>query len=491
MPTASQPHPSGPMHFAKRFVLPWLALTLFLGAFYHWSGLNIQPFRAESGLFIAWAYSGDLSHFMDAHIYSSYSGHYTPLFFAAELLQAWLFGASEHLWFWRQILLLGLLGTALVSLARTTLEALGSNRCVSQIASYLLATVFLLQPAIAEMVTWPFMAGQFLCLACATMGLRYLIRAAGLRDERALLWAMVWSYASMHFLGVGFVMSITTLASCCVLMWSQRLPGQHWRIICIFAVLTALHGAMMTYGVPTQELAVPPSTLVKRFGALYMGLVHGGLQSLWASGRFRWPDVEAFPVDAVYGLALLAALLAAAAAMAQRARMAPRSSQMLASIVIGYPALALALFSALPVLRTKGTADPHSLDGFLFGTRYLIFATFFAYLPVSALVGAAARKLGKPMLVPLLILSLGSAAGTVAFIRITIPQIWPYLLTPSHELWANVVKEAATQQQTQGYVKDRPLTELDHEFNPPMHLYTPLIEHDLGCTKCVRIERKP
>lgn len=101
--------------FRQRFVLPWLALTLFLGAFYHWSGLNIQPFRAESGLFIAWAYSGDLSHFMDAHIYSSYSGHYTPLFFAAELLQARLFGASEHLWFWRQILLLGLLGTALVS----------------------------------------------------------------------------------------------------------------------------------------------------------------------------------------------------------------------------------------------------------------------------------------------------------------------------------------------------------------------------------------
>ncbi|MBO9828985.1 hypothetical protein J7373_12065 [Xanthomonas sp. A2111] len=491
MPHASQPPSSGPMQLARRLLLPWLALTLVVGAFYHWSGLNIQTFRAESGLFIAWAYSGDLAHFVDAHIYSSYSGHYTPLYFAAELLQARLFSTNEHLWFWRQMLLLGLLGTALASLTRTTLAALGNRRGVAQVAGYLLAVVFLLQPAVAEMVTWPFMAAQFLCMTCAAIGLRYLIRASAFQDERALFWAMAWSYASMHFLGVGFVVSITTLINCCVLMWSQRLAPRHWRTICIFAVLTALHGVMMTRGVPTQELAIPPSTLVKRFGALYMGLVHGGLQSLWASGRFRWPDVDAFPVDAVYGLALLAALLAAAIAMAQRSRTQSRPSLMLASIVVGFPTLALALFSALPVLRTKGSLDPHSLDGYLFGTRYLIFATFFAYLPISALVGAVARKLGKPMLVPLLILSLGSAAGTAAFIRITIPQIWPYLLTPSDVLWANVVKEAATQQKAQGYVKDRPLSELDHEFNPPMHMFTPLIERDLGCSKCVNIESKP
>ncbi|WP_131721661.1 hypothetical protein [Xanthomonas sp. NCPPB 1128] len=491
MTFSSQLSRQGVMRFARRFLVPWLALTFFLGAFYHWSGLNIQPFRAESGRFIAWAHSGDLSEFLDTHIYASYSGHYTPLYFAAELLQARWFGASEQLWFWRQILLLGLLGTALASLARTTLDALGTDRNVSRMASYLLAVVFLLQPAIAEMVTWPFMAGQFLCLACAAMGLRYLIRASGLGDEHALPWAMAWSYASMHFLGVGFVISATTLITCCVLMWSQRLPHRLWRIIAIFTVLTALHGAMMTYGAPTQELAVPLQTLVKRFGALYMGLVHGGLQSLWASGRFRWPDVEAFPVDAIYGLALLAALLASAIALAQRARAQSRPSLMLASIVVGFPSLALALYSALPVLRTKGTLDPHSLDGYLFGTRYLIFATFFAYVPISALVGIVARKLGKPMLVPLLLLSLGSAAGTAAFIRVIIPQIWPYLLTPSDVLWANVVKEAEVQQQTLGYVKDRPLTELDREFNPPMHLYAPLIEQDLGCTKCIHFKNNP
>lgn len=491
MTASSESRRSCAIPLGKRLVLPWLALTLFLGAFYHCCGLNMQPFRAESGLFIAWARSGDLAHFVHAHLYSSYGGHYTPLYFATELLQARLFGTSEHLWFWRQMLLLGLLGTALASLARTTLQALGNRRSVADVAGYLLAGMFLLQPAITEMVSWPFMAGQLLCLACATMGLRALIRAGGSRDERSLLWAMAWSYASMHFLGVGLVISVTTLAGCCVLMWSQRLPHRHWRTIGIFAVLTALHGAMMTRGVPMQELAVSPSTLVKRFGALYMGLVHGGLQSLWASGRFPWPDVAAFPVDAVYGLALLVALLVAAFAMAQRARAQEQPTLLLASIAVGFPTLALALFSALPVLRTKGTMDPHSLDGYLVGTRYLIFAAFFAYLPISALVGAVGRRLGKPMLAPLLILSLGSAAGTAAFIRVTLPQIWPFLRVPSDVLWANVVKEAATQQRTLGYVKDRPLTELDHEFNPPMHLYTPLIEQDLGCAKCIRFEKAP
>ncbi|WP_386340945.1 hypothetical protein O4D10_04190 [Xanthomonas citri pv. citri] len=474
----------------RDLVYPWAALTLCLSLYYAWSGLNIQPFRAESGVFIAWAWGDDRSQFLREYIFAAYNGHFTPLQFGAELLQARLFGASERLWFWRQMVLLGLLGAALAWLSRTVLQAMGNSRHVCLIAGYALALMFLLQPAVAELASWPFMSAQLLCLTCAAMGLLNLVRVCGLQRHEAAVWALAWSYASMHFLGLGIAISAAMLACIGVAAWCYRWPARRWRVVAVFAALTVLHGMAMAHSAQPSTLAVHFSTLVKRFGALYMGFAHGGLQALWASGRFRWPDVESFPIDAIYGLALLAAALTAAVVMAWRAREDRRPQLLLASVVAGFPALSLAIFSALPVLRSKGIADPHALDAYLYGTRYLIFAAFLLYLPISALAGQLARSIGGWMLTPLLVMALGSAAGTTAFIRFTLPGLWPHLAVPSAVLWSKVVDDVAVQLRTQGYVLDRPLPELDQDFKPPLHLYTPLLEYELGCTGCVRFEKR-
>lgn len=477
----------------RNVIYPWAALTICLSIYYGWSGLNIQPFRAESGVFLAWAWGGERSQFFRQYVFAAYNGHFTPLQFCAELLQARLFGASERLWFWRQMALLGLLGTTLALLSAALLQAMGCSRRTCIAGGYALALMFLLQPAMAELASWPFMSAQLLCLTCAAMGLLNLVRVCGLQQEQqqyAAVWALAWSYASMHFLGVGIAISVPMLACISVTAWCQHWSAQRWRAIAVFAVLTTVHGAAMAHSAEPSTLAIHASTLVKRFGALYMGLAHGGLQALWASGRFRWPDVESFPIDAIYGLALLAAALMASVVMAWRARDEHRPLLILPSMIVGFPALSLAVFTALPVLRSKGIADPHVLDGYLFGTRYLIFAAFMLYLPITALAGQLSRSVGGWMLPPLLIMTLGSAAGTTAFIRLTLPELWPHLAVPSAVLWRKVVDDAAMQLRTQGYVLDRPLPELDQDFKPSLHLYTPLLEHELGCNGCVRFEKR-
>ncbi|WP_161963949.1 hypothetical protein [Xanthomonas arboricola] len=57
----------------------------------------MTPFRAESGLFTAHAWSHD-DHFVfiKPMLMHAYNGHFTPVFFGMEFVQAGWFGADEH-----------------------------------------------------------------------------------------------------------------------------------------------------------------------------------------------------------------------------------------------------------------------------------------------------------------------------------------------------------------------------------------------------------
>jgi hypothetical protein len=81
----------------------------------------------------------------------SYNGHYTPIAFGLELLLSAIFGPHEWIWLTRQALVFAVLGVALFRLMRATLPVP---------IAFAATVVFMAQPLMLEIASWPFMVMQ-------------------------------------------------------------------------------------------------------------------------------------------------------------------------------------------------------------------------------------------------------------------------------------------------------------------------------------------
>lgn len=476
-------------NIARWHVVAVMALSsVLIAAYCHFIGLNMMPLRGESGLFIAQAWGhGDRLGFIQPMLSKAYNGHFTPLFFGAEFLQAGLFGMDVRWWFARQMLVLGLLATSIYLLSRSAL-AFTSLRAPTSIAvAGMVALLFVVQPTVLELTTWPFMAAQLLCIACGAMATANLLKSARNGEGKPVFWALGWGYASMHMFGVGFTISASIVVASVLLTWARRLSVRAYAASAAFGLLTLLHAAVMARSAPPSAEGVTAAWAdqLTRLGALYLGSIQGGARSLWANGRFPWPNPDSYPTDAVYGLALLFTLTAVSLILLWRGRQENKPILVAQGIVVGLFTFSNALYSVLIVVRLQGSPDLSAINPFLFGTRYLIFSAFFIFLLAPGLLISGANALGKWLILPTALIGWGAAAATMAFFA-TINTLWPIFATPFPVSWTNVVHQAQTDLSQDGYIHNRALSELDPEFHAELSQFSGVLEKDLGCTDCVR-----
>ncbi len=464
-----------------------VAFTLFIAAFCKIASVNMTPFRAESGWFIARAWAaGERLDFIKAFLLKAYNGHFTPFFFGSEFLQARMYGANEQLWFWRQMLVLGILASALFLLCRAVCLFTNLSRSSASLVSATFPLLFILQPTVLELAAWPFMAAQLLCLACAALSMSYtlnLIRTSALRDATL---ALMWAYAAMHLSGIGFAVSITVLLSASAIVWAQRLPRRFLLPIAAFAAVTLVHAAFMTTtDTPPSGAPQPLGTNIERLGALYMGSIQSGARSLWANGRFPWPNPAAYSVDAVYGIGLMSCVSVVFGLLLWHAKALGRADLLVCATLLALPALALPMYCGMIVIRLHTVDDPNAIAPFLFGTRYLIFPAFFLFVSMLLALPTLARILGRALIIPLALLAGSAGIATFVFFS-SVATLWPYMAINAGDEWQNIVSQARTELVTEGHVMDRPMAALDPELQRNLSEYKALLETDLPCSNCVQ-----
>lgn len=464
--------------------------SLLIAAYSHLIGLNMMPFRGESGLFIAQSWGhGDHLAFIKPMLTHAYNGHFAPLFFGMEFVQAGWFGADEHYWFARQMLVLGLLSTSLYLLNRSALAFTSVHPRACAVIAGLVTMAFVVQPTVLELTTWPFMAAQLLCLACGAMATSNLLNSVRTGETKPIYRALAWGYASMHLFGVGFTISVTIIVATIASTWARRLPAKAYAAAAVSAIITILHAAIMAQSAKHEagEQAVSWGDQVTRMGALYMGSVQGGARSLWANGRFPWPNPDTYATDAAYGYALLFALVATAIVLLWKGRRDQKPLLVAYGLLAGIFAFSLGLYSALIVVRLQYSLGNTAINPFLFGTRYLIFPAFFIFLLSPSLLIPMARSLGNWIILPTSTIGGGAAIATYIFFM-TAATLWPIFATPFSVTWSKVVDDARMQLKTTGIIQDRPLSELDPEFHAELHQFSGLLESELDCRDCVKFQ---
>ncbi|MBO9969158.1 hypothetical protein J7361_21340, partial [Xanthomonas phaseoli pv. dieffenbachiae] len=226
---------------------------------------------------------------------------------------------------------------------------------------------------------------------------------------------------------------------------------------------------------------------VIRMGALYMGSLQGGARSLWANGRFPWPNPDTYATDAAYGYALLLAIVATSIALLWKGRQEQKPLLVAYGLLSGTFAFSLGLYCALIVVRLQYSPGNTAINPFLFGTRYLIFPAFFIFMLSPLLLIPLAKSLGNWAILPVSAIGGGAAVATYVFFT-TVTTLWPIFATPFSEKWSKVVEDARVQLKTSGFIQDRPLLELDPEFHAELHQFSGLLENELGCRDCVKFQ---
>lgn len=465
--------------------------TLFIAAFCKIAAFNMTPFRAESGWFISRAWAGsETLDFIKPFLIKAYNGHFTPLFFGSEFIQARILGANDQAWFWRQMVVLGLLATSLSLLSKSVCAFTTLGRGTTNVVAAIFPLIFILQPTVLELASWPFMAAQLLCLACAAMSTTHALNLARTLLLRDATLSLAWAYGSMHLFGIGLTVSVTMLLLIAVIIGTRRLPRRFLWPVVTFAFVTCIHAFLMTTSGPSPDGA-PQSlgTSVERFGALYMGSIQSGARSLWANGRFPWPNPATYSVDAVYGIALMSCSVVIFSLLLWRARRLGRMDLLASATLLAMPTLTLPLYCGLVVLRLHTVADPNALSPYLFGTRYVVFPAFFLFVALLIALPAIGRALGRLLVVPLTMFAVGAGAATFAFFT-SVQTLWPYMAVHPGDEWNNVVSQARAELAAHGYVHDRPMTELDPELHRNLSEFRGLLEAELGCLNCVKFSAR-
>jgi hypothetical protein len=474
-----------------------LAVALVFGVYARSLGVQIGFFRAESGLYLNMAFAPwqEQWSFVRSLILSSYNGHFAPVVFLGELLQSRVFGADEWLWFLRQMLVVGILGAACMAfvyqVARTVMPARTAMLAGSGGGSF-----FLFQPVMIDLINWPFMAFQMLCLALMAMSAYFLARYLSAQRRGDFAAFLLIGYSTMQVFGVGAAMSASALLTgaiaLLVLLRTKELSSadiRHGIVVLLIATgLTLLHGLLMVRGIPDQNAGVtlPLSVNAIRFFALLMESILSGAQSLWANGGFAWPRTDVRDMQAVYGLGvfviaavIMAGLIAKYCETKQRVFLAGFA-------LLCYPFMALVINTALITYRLRTEVDDGAMLNYLIGSRYVIFPAFFVFM-ISSMAGIFLfRAFAKLSAILPIIFAAIAAWATAIFIVSVAPMIWPQNLLSHEAEWRVAVQHSKEQIDAGGPIQNMDLSKLGQGFNIDLRAMRYLLAHELGCTDCVK-----
>ncbi len=476
-----------------------IGITVLFGIYCRSLGIHVLFLNAESGLYLEMAFASpeQQSGFIATHMLRSYNGHFTPLAFLAELLQAKRFGSNESAWFWRQMLACGLLGAAAGVLVSLSARAAGMTRFASWATGVAGAVFLLCAPRMIDLVMWPFMVLQLAMLTLTAAAACTLMRFIDLRTPTVFAAYLLLAYATMHVFGIGAAVSGSALLTGAVAVWLMRDAGEIdvatqrrlAALIAVFFVLTAVHGLwMIGSDVPTDPVPLTFRDNLRRFAWLFYGSLYAGARALWARGGMPWPDLSHGDADIVLGAALLLASLVVLGSLAQRYRTTGTRQVLMAFALLAFPLLALLIYLALITFRLRMVGDPAAIMPFLIGSRYVVFPAFFLFMLGAACLLLVPRGVLKGV-VPLAGIAAGwSVIGTALFVFNHMPAIWPHSQQRTEAAWQEAVAGARRDIAAGRPVSNVVLTGVHDEFRSDLKRRRHLLEHELGCRGCVRFE---
>ena len=489
------------MRFTGNVILPVLVFSAVFGAFLRTLGIHATFLRAESGVYLDMAFStwNTQLTFIRHYVLASYNGHFTPVVFFAEFIQSKLYATSEAAWFWRQMIVCGMLGTSILWFSAEICRVAGASQIVALMAGIAGAIFFLYQPALIGLVTWPFMVCQLLALSIMVLSGFFLMRYLRTRASSNFAGFIFAAYATMHASGVGGATSIGALIAGAVMIWLMRSTGEidavgarsACRFLVIAGVLTGGHTVMMTVGANVPAEAGTPLSIVediRRFGWLFVGSLYAGIRELWGGGQLQWPDRRLGTTEAVYGITLLLLGSALLTSLGTRYRATRDAIQLACFALIAYPLTTMVIYVAMITFRLRATHDEQILLSYLVGERYVIFPALYLFIMAGVATIILLYSLGQRGIFIMFIAAFGAIFGAAEFTYKVMPTIWPWTQILAEPIWDHVVAEARAAIAPGKLVRNSDLSMVGVEFKSDLKRRRNLLEHALGCHGCVRFE---
>ncbi len=419
-----------------------VAAALFYLALYAASGVHAEYLRAESGLLMEWGMAGRDSDFANHFLVRAYNSHFTPVMFWLEYQQARLIGFNETYWSVRNALAAGVLTVSIAGFIASLWRA--PDRLTWALAGAI-ALAVVVQPAMTELLIWPFMLMQALTMSAlfwtATLLMR-LARADELNSAR-LAAPLATAYLSLHFTGAGLPISVATIGcvALVVMLHGGRTSRLAWVVIGAAALATMLHGYLMLQGEPERPgEAVSLVANMLRFGTLTAEMLRQACLSLTVS-QFPMPDPRVFIVQSVFGLGLWIIIAAGCGVMLAR-YLATKDRELLARLVgVGLGAGAAGLLIASSLVRLR-TAPDAGMISYIIGTRYFLYVTVFALIALAAALAPRTSTASRTQAAAGLAIALVAVTGSLVFWRTYGAELWPRSVASTTDVWNAAVASA-------------------------------------------------
>lgn len=478
-----------------------IAYTLFFGCLYKFLGIDIGIFRAESGIYLAFSYATPemQKDFISKFVWISYNGHFAPIIFWLEFMQSKLFQANGELWFWRQMFSLSLMASSITFLVIWLSRYFGSRKAASIVVAISTALIFVSQPIFLDLVSWPFMGLQFLCISLMGLAALFLFRFCVTRQSGDLAGFLFSSYATMHVSGVGFSISASALAVSTIVIallhLSDRDESKKIRtrllLLSASAFLTLCHAVIMvTGGAPAKQLesSVDLSHSIYRFGTLFQGSIDAAIKSLWSNGGYVWPRVDLVSVQGIYGVGLAFALILVVMGIGFKYYQKREVRDLLSFGLTAFALISLLVYVLLITFRMHTDPNDASMIGYFVGSRYLIYPSFFILVFCIGAILQIRRVFGAFSSAVFAVVACTSLFATISFAHNLLPTIWPHLLVNQQAIWDKVVDDARENVAKGLPVKNENLDALGMEFHFETKGFRYLIDKQLGCKDCVKFE---
>jgi hypothetical protein len=472
-----------------------------LASFLVYRRAPIQFLRAESGLYLSVSHSdvATQKRFTKKFFTESYGGHYTPFAFLAEFETARRVGTSRSIWRWRQIIAVAMVA-ALSFTALSRLTATMGARPRDRVAIAIsLAALAAFQPAMVDLVGWPFMIMQLLWLALLMVAL-YCITQTVVQPTRGHWpWlAAAAAYASMHISGLGLV-TVVAVAAALLMQFVQagkigtndasRSRKQLAAPLATLLLAAAIHATAMIALVPKDE-ADPATPTVHGLAALKLALgfafnfAFAGFRNLSLTSPLA-PDVLSIAYCWPLALLLLGLLAVALLRMWRRAiRIAMGPSELTSVLVACFSAAGFLSLVALVVAREMAEAPAHQglvpyFSAFTSMPRYVIPVTYLL-LPVLPLLLMRLAKFSRFIWIGCIGLALAAAATQLEFQRGPLQMLEPATRISHRSAWRLLLNSARECRAAQLPLPNLPLGALAREFSDTnVESFLPLLRHDL------------
>jgi hypothetical protein len=464
--------------------IAWWFLTAFV---FH--GTTSNFLRADSGWYLFLSHSSpEVRHGMLKTILTkSFSGHYTPLAFAAEFTTARLVGTWDAFWKWRQITLLAVLGTCLYECNKTISFLVSNFRRKVSAPAIAVTAIILFQPNMREFVAWPFNVMQLMWFLFSVLALSALCKLSG--ELTRVMWAWCASaaaYASLNCFGLGIATTAAVSVVLTVLWLREYRDTRSTRLLpplLSLVIISTLHAAIMLTCLRADLAPHIPALDWVHFCMAASGFIPNfAIATVCNLISTKQPvsDYSFVLADWPYGFAVGVVAAVVLIHATRHVFHEPTRQATMRFTAIVFALTTFFAMVALVIVRERHTPSAKGFGDYLFGARYIVPATLPAAVVLSLIcIRLEVVKAPQRILITLVIAA-SVVFGQYEYATRVYPREHPQATISHAKTWAAIVTMAKECQAANLPIPNVPLGNLSQEFYDwDLKLFEPLLISDL------------